>query len=101
MHLEFQGTSGLEKGAYRLLNLNFEVEDLRFIPEQCGAGFPACRFAGLSSPASGRLKSRPNWQTRMSARRTHPCRVAGRLPNSSSITCQWRVSSTETHPVVR
>jgi len=51
------------------LNLNSEVEDLRFRAQQCGAGFPACRFAGLSSPASGRLESRSNWQTKMSAPR--------------------------------
>ena len=51
----------------RTNNLNSEVEDLRFRANPCGAGFPACRFAALSSPALGRLESRPNWQTRMSA----------------------------------
>ena len=38
------------------------------------AGFPACRFTGLSSPVhlSWRLESRRNRQTRMSALRTRP-----------------------------
>jgi hypothetical protein len=55
------------------ISLNSEVEDPRIRTHQCGAGFPPCRFAGLSSPASGRLESRPNWQTRMSAPRKQLC----------------------------
>ena len=38
------------------MNLNSEVENLRFRGKQCGAGFPACRFAGLSGPAWGDWK---------------------------------------------
>ena len=61
------------------ITLNSKIEGLRFLAQQCGAGVRACWFAGLSSPASGRLESRPNWQTRMSAPRKHPCRFGGQL----------------------
>ena len=39
------------------------------LPERRRAGFPACRFTGLSCPVNsgGRLESRPNRQARMSA----------------------------------
>jgi hypothetical protein len=57
------------------MNLNFEAENGRYGRKQRGAGFPACRFAGLSSPALERLESRSNWQTRMSAQRQKPCHL--------------------------
>jgi len=46
-------------------HLNSEAEYLELPRKQRRAGFPACRFAGLSSPASRQLKARSNWQTGM------------------------------------
>jgi hypothetical protein len=56
-----------------------EVVDLRFGGKQRGAGFPACRFAGLSSPASGRLESRPTGRQECLP---HASSVAPFLPTS-------------------
>jgi len=69
-------------GAEAGLILNSEVEYLGFAAKARWGRLPASRFAGLSSPASGRLESRPNWQTRMSAPRKEPRRIAGELRNS-------------------
>jgi hypothetical protein len=46
-------TSPASDNLIRLLSLNSESENRRYSHKQRGAGFPACRFAGLSSPASG------------------------------------------------
>jgi hypothetical protein len=51
-----QQETGITLLGYRSLSLNSEVEILRFRANQCGVGFPACRCAGLSSPALGDWK---------------------------------------------
>ncbi|HEU0005327.1 MAG TPA: hypothetical protein VFS12_04985, partial [Terriglobia bacterium] len=52
-------------------NSEAEVRDTAL--KQCGAGFPARPVRRTFQSGLGRLESRPNWQTRMSAPRKAAC----------------------------